>query len=109
MRCSGGTNFALFLSVVVLTKSTIAFFAGPSFHEASRSAPAADAAAVNGVKRSGAVEQPEAISATQISGACNDRWIFISMAPVHPCGNQTFSSLALLDAGAQDCGLFCAP
>src|ERR1700685_4255038 len=35
MRCSGGTNFGLVESVVVPTKSTIACFAGPSFHEAS--------------------------------------------------------------------------
>src|SRR5215469_9374205 len=35
MRSSGGTNFGLERSVVARTKSTIACFAGPSFHEAS--------------------------------------------------------------------------
>jgi hypothetical protein len=40
MRSSGGTNFGLFLSVVVLTKSTIACFAAPSFHDGRGSAAA---------------------------------------------------------------------
>ena len=38
MRCSGGTNFGLALSVVTRTKSRIAFFAGPSFQDGSGSA-----------------------------------------------------------------------
>ena len=38
MRSSGGTNFGLALSVVVFTKSRIACFAGPSFHEGKGSA-----------------------------------------------------------------------
>ena len=33
MRSSGGTKSGLDLSVVAFTKSTIACFAGPSFHE----------------------------------------------------------------------------
>ncbi len=33
MRSSGGTNLGLALSVVAFTKSMIACFAGPSFHE----------------------------------------------------------------------------
>ena len=33
MRSSGGTNFGLARSVVALTKSRIACFAGPSFHD----------------------------------------------------------------------------
>src|SRR5208337_1097027 len=37
MRSSGGTNFELFLSVVVLTKSIIACLAGPLFHDGSGS------------------------------------------------------------------------
>jgi hypothetical protein len=40
MRSSGGTNFELLLSVVVLTKSMIACFTDPSFHEGSGSAVA---------------------------------------------------------------------
>ena len=35
MRSSGGTNFGLARSVVARTKSTIACFAGPSFHDGS--------------------------------------------------------------------------
>src|SRR5271170_7494696 len=35
MRSSGGTNFELLRSVVSRTKSSIACFAGPSFHEGS--------------------------------------------------------------------------
>ena len=38
IRSSGGTNLGLALSVVVLTKSRIACFAGPSFHEGNGSA-----------------------------------------------------------------------
>ena len=38
MRSSGHTNFGLLLSVVVLTKSRIACFAGPSFHDGNGSA-----------------------------------------------------------------------
>ena len=38
MRSSGGTKFGLDWSVVACTKSTIACFAGPSFHEGSRPA-----------------------------------------------------------------------
>src|SRR5450755_2347780 len=38
MRSSAATNFGLLLSVVVLTKSTIACFAGPSFQEDNGSA-----------------------------------------------------------------------
>src|SRR4030095_3969275 len=37
MRASGATNFGLPFSVVVLTKSVIAFFAAPSFHDGSGS------------------------------------------------------------------------
>ena len=37
MRSSGGTNLELALSVVAFTKSTIACFAAPSFHEGSGS------------------------------------------------------------------------
>src|SRR5271170_8164287 len=37
MRSSGGTNFGLAGSVVTRTKSRIACFAGPSFHEANGS------------------------------------------------------------------------
>src|SRR5271165_6936549 len=37
MRSSGGTNFGLAWSVVTRTKSTMACFAGPSFHEGSGS------------------------------------------------------------------------
>ena len=37
MRSSGATKFAPPVSVVALTKSTMAFFAGPSFHEGSGS------------------------------------------------------------------------
>src|SRR5271169_2192892 len=37
MRASGGTNFELLLSVVVLTKSIIACFAAPLFHDGSGS------------------------------------------------------------------------
>jgi hypothetical protein len=33
MRSSGGTNFGLAYSVATRTKSTMACFAGPSFHE----------------------------------------------------------------------------
>src|SRR5271165_4189378 len=40
MRSSGGTNFGLLLSVVVLTKSRIACFAGPSFHDGNGSTAA---------------------------------------------------------------------
>jgi hypothetical protein len=39
IRSSGGTNWALARSVVVRTKSRIACFAGPSFHDASAAAP----------------------------------------------------------------------
>ena len=37
MRSSSGTNFAPPASVVTRTKSTMACFAGPSFHEGSGS------------------------------------------------------------------------
>ena len=37
MRSAGGTNFGLALSVVVLTNSTIACLAAPSFHDGSGS------------------------------------------------------------------------
>src|SRR5438045_9507501 len=37
MRSSGGTKFGPPVSVVALTKSTMACFAGPSFHEGSGS------------------------------------------------------------------------
>src|SRR5437870_13004917 len=37
MRSSGATKFAPPVSVVALTKSTMACFAGPSFHEGSGS------------------------------------------------------------------------
>src|SRR4051812_43536799 len=40
MRSSGATNCGLLFSVVFLTKSRIAFFAGPSFHEGSGSVAA---------------------------------------------------------------------
>src|SRR5208283_2254673 len=40
MRSSVATNFGLLLSVVVLTKSRIACFAGPSFHDGKGSAAA---------------------------------------------------------------------
>src|SRR5271169_271850 len=44
MRSSGATNFGLLGSVVVLTKSSIACFAGPSFQEGNGSAAAVVAA-----------------------------------------------------------------
>src|SRR5215467_813449 len=40
MRCSAGTNVGLDWLTVARTKSTIAFFAGPSFHEANGSSKA---------------------------------------------------------------------
>ena len=40
MRSSGGTNFGLLLSVVVLAKSRMACFAGPWFHESNGSTAA---------------------------------------------------------------------
>src|SRR6185312_7371114 len=51
MRSSGGTNFGLARSVVVLTKSRIACFAGPSFHDPNARSCAACvwAIAVNGM------------------------------------------------------------
>src|SRR5580704_12626650 len=59
MRSSGATNFGLFLSVVVLTKSRIACFAGPSFHEGKGSAAAVAAGwPVVEVLVVGFVEQP---------------------------------------------------
>src|SRR5271169_2102949 len=42
IRSSFGTNFGLDLSVVACTKSRIAFFEAPSFHEGSGSSAAAD-------------------------------------------------------------------
>src|SRR5271156_2715223 len=42
IRSSFGTNFGLDLSVVAWTKSRIAFFQAPSFHEGSGSSAAAD-------------------------------------------------------------------
>jgi len=45
MRSSGGTNFGLARSVVARTKSRIACFAGPSFHEPSALAGACACAA----------------------------------------------------------------
>jgi hypothetical protein len=51
MRCSTGTNFGFDWSVVVCTNSTIAFLAGPSFHDprgldcASAGAQAAESSA----------------------------------------------------------------
>ena len=51
MRSSGGTKSGLALSVVAFTKSTIACFAGPSFHEARVSvAEGASARATTGKK-----------------------------------------------------------
>src|SRR5580704_976618 len=47
MRSSGATKLRLFLSVVVFTKSTMAFFAGPSFHD-GRGSVAALAAGCTG-------------------------------------------------------------
>src|SRR6185436_2791742 len=49
MRSSGGTKSGLDVSVVAFTKSTIACFAGPSFHEGRVSvAEGASASAVRG-------------------------------------------------------------
>src|SRR5215471_9717265 len=66
MRSSGATKFELFLSVVALTKSTMAFFAAPSFHEGSGSAGAV-AAGWPVLEFEGAefVEQPGSMSSVK--------------------------------------------
>jgi hypothetical protein len=61
MRSSAGTNWALALSVVVLTKLTIACFAGPSLHEGSGSAP--------GTVSAGEETGPELVGAEEVEGA----------------------------------------
>src|SRR5262245_46757110 len=62
MRCSGGTNFGLVWSVVTRTKSRIACFAGPSFHDARGDPPDVCAwASVGGheADRTGSAARPE--------------------------------------------------
>ena len=84
IRSSGGTNFELLSSVVVLTKSMIAFFADPSFHEASGSAPAAETAEpADGVEGAGVMEQPARMRIEKTNVERDARWIFIFLCPLH--------------------------
>src|SRR5262245_33689563 len=55
MRSSGGTNFGLALSVVARTKSTIACFAGPSFHDGKGSVWAYASATTNRKKNDASI------------------------------------------------------
>jgi hypothetical protein len=70
MRSSGGTNFGLLLSVVVLTKSMIAYLAGPSFQEGRGLASAVGAAVEGaGLAGGGAFEEQEKFSPTSSRAA----------------------------------------
>jgi len=84
IQSSGDTKFGLLLSVVVLTKWTIDFFADLSFDDASRSAPAAETAEpTDGVKGFGVVEQPARMWIKKTNVERNARWIFIFFIPPH--------------------------
>src|SRR5664279_3287558 len=81
MRSSGGTNFGLALSVVVLTKSRMACFAGPSFHEGNGSAAAVAAGwLVVGAAGVGLLLQPAKVRVKK-SDKSNARRVFISSSP----------------------------
>ena len=83
MRSSGGTNFGLFLSVVVLTKSRIACFAGPSFQDGSGSAKAVAAGWFGAeVPRLDELEQPVSMK-IKVSSNANPNFVevFILMPP----------------------------
>src|ERR1700733_10688367 len=87
MRSSRGTKFELPLSVVVSTKSRIAFLADPAFHEGRGSAAAAEATEpANGADVRGAVEQPPekptkmSAKPTRVEG--NAKRFFISFPPL---------------------------
>src|ERR1700742_5386281 len=62
MRSSGGTNFELPCSVVARTKSSIACFAGPSFHDWSERSCVGWVCAVDGrgrLDKAGSSARPE--------------------------------------------------
>src|SRR5208283_1786831 len=96
MRFSGGTNFALLLSVVVLTKWRIACFAGPSFHEGNGSAAAVEAGwAAVGVAGVGLLVQPTRMRVKESNNVeRNAARFFISVSPVGlPRSGRVASSL----------------
>src|ERR1017187_6090708 len=81
MRSSGATNFGLALSIVVLTKSRMACFAGPSFQEGKGSTAAVAAGwLVVGAAGVGLLVQPARVRIKKIDER-NARRVFIFGSP----------------------------
>ena len=110
MRSSGGTNFGLALSVVARTNSTIACFAGPSFHEGSGSSGLRDGRCES-QRAEQAQRQKSSIVREWISSLCPFRFhfAFSPLGGLAPVGMLAASSRKAWTGITQKCTLQMGP